>query len=149
MRRAHDDEGTVLLLILGLVVLLVLLVTVVVDVTSLFLARKDLLAEADGAALAGAQAVDQERLYRQGIGTGPLPLDPAAAERAACAYLADTAAGDGLTGLRVVVEATTMSVTVRLDAVVRLPFASGVTAGAAGGVAVAASATAETAVVNG
>lgn len=136
-----------MLLVLGLVVLLLLLVTVVTDVTRLFLARRDLLSAADGAALAGAQAVDAERLYRDGIGSGALPLDPAAAERAARDYLADVGVADEVTALDVDVRATATTVTVQLNGTVRLPFVSHVTPGSAGGVAVTSTATASTQVV--
>jgi hypothetical protein len=143
-----SDDGSVLLLILGLVVLLLLVVTVVVDVTALFLARKDVLAAADGAALAGAQAVDRERLYTDGVGDRPLPLDPARAEQAARAYLRDVGVGDRLDRFEVDVAATGDAVTVRLVGVAPLPFVSQLTPGAGGGVEVAASATAVTSVVS-
>lgn len=147
--RGRQEEGSVLLLVVGLVVLLVLVVTVVVDVTALFLARKDLIAAADGAALAGAQALDEEQIYTGGVSGGPLPLDPAAAEQAARDYLAQVGAGEEVSDLAVEVRASRISVTVRLAGVVELPFVGGVTAGAAGGVVVAASATASTQVVSG
>jgi len=149
MARRESDEGSVLLLILGLVVLLVLVVTVVVDVTALFLARRDVLAAADGAALAGAQAVDEARLYTEGLGDGPLPLEPARAEQAARAYLRDVGVGERLDWFEVDVEATTTTVTVRLVGVAPLPFVSRLTPGAGGGVEVAGSATAVTSVVRG
>jgi uncharacterized membrane protein len=145
--RGPGDEGSVLLLILGLVVLLVLVVTVVVDVTALFLARRDLLAAADGAALAGAQAVDEERLYTEGVREGSLPLQPARAEAAARRYLSDVGVGDRLDGFEVDVDASATSVTVRLVGVAPLPFVSRLTPGAGGGVEVAASATAASALV--
>ncbi|HUW15797.1 MAG TPA: pilus assembly protein TadG-related protein [Actinomycetes bacterium] len=146
---AQADDGSVLLLILGLVVLLVLVVTVVVDVTALFLARRDLLAAADGAALAGAQAVDEVRLYTEGLGDKPLPLQPARAEQAARDYLRDVGVGGRLDQLQVDVDATTYSVSVRLVGIAPLPFVSRLTPGAAGGVEVFASATAATSLVAG
>lgn len=145
MRAGRDDDGSVLLLVLGLVVLLVLLVSVVTDVTALFLARKDLLAAADGAALAGAQEVDARRLYSEGIDAGPLPLDPGAAEAAARDYLADAGLADW-EALSVDVVATETTVTVRLDGRVRLPIVSRVTPSAAEGIPVTAGATASTVV---
>lgn len=143
----RDDAGTVMLLVLGLVVLLVLLVTVVTDVTHLFLTRKDLLSAADGAALAGAQAVDAERLYRDGITGGPLPLDPVAAERAARDYLSDVGVAAEVAQLSVDIDATATTVTVRLAGTVQLPFVSRLTPGARDGVPVSSSATASTEVV--
>jgi uncharacterized membrane protein len=146
---AQADEGSVLLLILGLVVLLVLVVTVVVDVTALFLARRDLFAAADGAALAGAQAVDEVRLYTEGVGEGPLPLQPVRAEQAVRDYLRDVGVGGRLDRFQVDVDATTYSVSVRLVGVAPLPFVSRLTPGAGGGVEVVASATAATSLVAG
>lgn len=53
-RRALDDEGSVLPLVLGYAVLALVLVFVCVNATSLYLAQKRLDALADGAALAAA-----------------------------------------------------------------------------------------------
>lgn len=147
MKRPRDDDGSVLLLILGLVALLVVLVTVVTDVTVLFLARKDLLAAADGSALAGAQQVDAERLYTRGIDIGPLPLDPAAAEAAVHDHLADAGLGDRWPGMSVEVVTTATTVTVRLGGRAQLPFVSHLVPSAADGVEVAAGASATTLVV--
>ena len=63
-RQPRQDEGTVLLLIIGLVVVAALLIAVVTDVSALYLERRDLISAADGAALAGAQSVDEETIYR-------------------------------------------------------------------------------------
>ena len=95
MRRSlrHDDEGTVLVLILGLVSVVALLAAVVTDVSALYLQRRDLVSAADGAALAGAQAVDEATLYTEGLpASGPLPLDEEAARAVVHEYLADAGA---------------------------------------------------------
>ncbi len=142
----RSDEGTVLLLILGLVVVAALFVAVVTDVSALYLERRELVAAADGAALAGAQAVDEESVYRDGLpASGPVPLDQEAAEQAVRDYLADAGLLTGKLEVRISTSATTVSVVLatRLD----LPVASTVTAGASGAADVSASATARTAVI--
>jgi uncharacterized membrane protein len=73
-RRPHGDDGTILLLTLGYVVVVLALVAVVVDVSAVYLARRALAADCDGAALAAAQSVDTDVLYRQGSPTAELPL---------------------------------------------------------------------------
>jgi uncharacterized membrane protein len=134
----------VLLLILGLVTVAALMVAVVTDVSALYLHRRELIAAVDGAALAGAQAVDEATIYRDGLpASGPVPLDPEAARVAVHRYL-DQA---GLGGVDVHVEATSTTVTVRLAERYRLPVASTVTAGTSGAPTVTASATARTAII--
>lgn len=140
------EEGTVLLLIIGLVVVAALLVAVVTDVSALYLKRQELIAAADGAALAGAQAVDEESIYRNGLpASGPVPLDQVAAEEAVQSYLAAA----GLLGaeLEVSISTSTTTVSVVLRTRTDLPVASTVTAGSSGTAAVSASATARTAVI--
>ena len=142
--RSRTDDGTVLLLILGLVTVAALLVGVVTDVSALYLERRKLISAADGAALAGAQEVDKATVYTQGLPReGPVALDAQGAEHAARQYLADT--GMDLADVRVSATATT--VTVSLQSRYELPIASRVTAGASGTADVAASATAQTAVI--
>ena len=70
---ARDDAGTILLLTLGCVALALMLVVVVVDASAVFLARRGLAADSDGAALAAAQSVSTARVYAGGAG-GRLPL---------------------------------------------------------------------------
>jgi uncharacterized membrane protein len=142
----RGENGTVLLLILGLVTIAALLVAVVTDVSALYLERRELVAAVDGAALAGAQAVDEESVYRDGLPTsGPVPLDESAAERAARDYLVDA----GVLGpnSEVTVSTSTTTVTVALMTSVDLPVASTVTAGSSGTAPVSATATARTAVM--
>lgn len=140
------DQGTVLLLIIGLVVLATLLVAVVTDISALYLERRQLVAAADGAALAGAQAVDEETIYRNGLpATGPVPLDQEAAERAVRDYLSEAGLLTAKLEVNISTSATTVSVLLRTRS--RLPVASTVTAGASGSAEVSASATAHTAVI--
>jgi len=76
------DEGSVMMLVIGLVPVLFLIVTVGIDAAVLFIHRRALASTADAAALAGAQAGDLERIYRGGRRLGNLPLDCADARRA-------------------------------------------------------------------
>jgi len=145
MSRRHDD-GTVMLLVLGLVVLAGLFVVVVVDASALFMARRDLLAAADGAALAGAQAVDEAAVYREGV-HGSLPLDPRRVQLAVDDYLRFSGVSGSVDGLQVDVTTDGTTVRVELLAVVQLPVVNGVTPGAADGVSVAATASARSAVL--
>ncbi len=141
---SQRDEGTVLLLILGLVTVVALLVSVVTDVSALYLERRTLVSAVDGAALAGAQKVSEERVYTEGLpAEGPVLLSPAAAEAAAREYLLSS----DIDLSQVHVEATATTVTVSVASRYRLPVASVVTAGTSGSVIVSASATARTAVV--
>jgi Flp pilus assembly protein TadG len=80
------EEGSILLLTFGLVAVALLLVAVVVDASRLYLAQQALSDLADGAARAGAQAVDPAAVYR---GTGEtLRLDLPAAATEVARYLA-------------------------------------------------------------
>ena len=68
------EEGSILLLILGCVTIALLLVVVVVDVSAVFLARRSLASDADGASIAAAQTVSRQTVYANGAGSS-LPLD--------------------------------------------------------------------------
>jgi uncharacterized membrane protein len=72
-RREKSDEGTILLLTLGCVAIALMLVVVVVDASAVFLARRSLASEADGASVAAAQAVSKPQVYANGAGAR-LPL---------------------------------------------------------------------------
>lgn len=137
-----------LLLILGLVVLAGLFVTVVIDVSALFLDRRDLIAAADGAALAGAQGIDEQSVYTDGLpASGALTLNRGRAESLVQDYLAEQGIVAAYDDLEIDVMTTSTTVTVQLTARVSLPVANVVTPGAGHGVTVAAQATARSAVI--
>lgn len=69
----RGEEGTVLVLVLGLFAVLLLLVGVVVDVSAVVLAKRSLASTADGAAVSAAQALDEDVFYARGPGAG-VPL---------------------------------------------------------------------------
>lgn len=67
--KSHDG-GSIMVASIGFIVICILAVGVVVDVTSVFIARRSLQAAVDSAALAGAQAIDLPTYYQQGAGAG-------------------------------------------------------------------------------
>ena len=102
----REESGTVAPLTAVMLLGLLAVAALVIDGGVLFAARRDLQGLADGAARAGAMAVDQGVLRE----TGAVRLDPAAAQAAAGAYL--TAAGfEG----DVALDADMLSVTVDLE----------------------------------
>jgi hypothetical protein len=140
-RRTASDRGSVLPLVIGLVAIVLALVTVVTDVGALWLQRRSLQATVDGAALAGAQAVDLRTVYAGGA-HGTLPLDPAASRRAVRSFLAAAPEAKKLNGFRLSsVRLTTGTVQVRATSTARLPFLSAVTGR---GITIVAEATAST-----
>lgn len=80
MNESHD-EGSVLILTLGMVLVCLMALAVVVDVSTVYLARRSLQAQADAAALAGAQAIDLDYYYAHGAGEG-IRLDGSAVRAA-------------------------------------------------------------------
>ena len=80
-RRGGGDEGSAIVLILGLIVVCFLALGVVVDVSTVYLARRSLQAQADAAALAGAQAIDLDHYYAYGA-SEEIRLEPIAVRSA-------------------------------------------------------------------
>ncbi|MHB8340529.1 MAG: pilus assembly protein TadG-related protein [Mycobacteriales bacterium] len=74
-RDSPRDGGSILILTLGFVVTALLLVLAVTDASAVFLARRDLAAAADAAALDAAQQIDRAAVY-QGQDGSVLPLSP-------------------------------------------------------------------------
>lgn len=127
--RADDaaDSGQVMLLALAYVLVALLLVTVVVSATAVHLARKELLALADLAALEAADVMDADHYYTTDDPT--LTVTQADAEEAVRAYLADAPRRDRFTNLEVVAVTTddTRTVHVTLRAVADVPLLTAVT----------------------
>jgi uncharacterized membrane protein len=73
-RLPAGQDGSVLLLVMGLVPILAGLIAVGTDLAVLFTHQRSLAAEADSAALAGAQAANLRQLYT-GKNVTELPLD--------------------------------------------------------------------------
>ncbi|GAB2547586.1 pilus assembly protein TadG-related protein [Brachybacterium huguangmaarense] len=95
--RLRDDQGTMTILLIGVLVVILMIVGVGVAITSVQLERNELQSMADGAALASSQAFSESSIYagtnRTGDGGGGGPaggapaVDRAEAERTARAYL--------------------------------------------------------------
>lgn len=117
-----DDEGSILVLGVGLAVIAIALITTMVNVSTVWIARNSLDSVADGAALAAVQAVDTRSIYTNGLGS-TLRLNATQARTRAVAYV-NRAAGQGdvhrprITAISV--SAQSVSVTVTSD--VEVPF---------------------------
>lgn len=108
-----------MLLTLGCVAIALMLVVVVVDASAVFLARRGLASDADGASLAAVQAVAKEQVYASGAGAR-LPLE--AVQHAVSEYGGD-GHGSALTASVERLE-TGDTVTVTGRRAVKLPFVS-------------------------
>ena len=119
----RGDDGSVLPLVIGFVVVVLLLVGGVTDASVLWLQRRALQSTVDGAALAGAQAVDLDAVYAGGA-RGDLALaSTPTVRRAVRRYLAATPSDDALPAFRLT--STTIDgpvVTVAARSTVSLPF---------------------------
>ncbi|MEY3734855.1 MAG: hypothetical protein RL347_2214 [Actinomycetota bacterium] len=122
MRPRPRDEGSILVLTLGFIVICILALAVVVDASTVFLARRALQSQADGAALAGAQAIDLGAYYARGA-SARIQLD-ASGVRAAVDRHVRRDPGEGrLTGVSLRDEVVLVTMTDR----VRPPFSGWLT----------------------
>lgn len=112
--RGRDERGAVTIWVLGLVFPMLLLGGLSLDLWRGFSERRSLAGIADAAAVAGANALDTDRLYA----TDEIRLDPGLAEELARANLASQLDDRSLDGWDVM--ATENSVTVRLTGTVDL-----------------------------
>ena len=120
-RGARGERGSVLLLGIGLLGVCLLAVAVVIDAGAAFQQRQALLAVADGASLAGAQALDLDAYYAQGATQGTA-LHPPSLQAAVHAYMR---AHGGQARLESVSTDGRIAA-VEVSAPVRLPFLQGV-----------------------
>lgn len=73
---AGSDDGTIMILVIFFAVIVAGLITVVVDVSTVFLAQREVQSVADGAAAAAAQRADLTAFYGAPVGAN-VPLSPA------------------------------------------------------------------------
>lgn len=114
----RDEEGSVLLLVIGFAIVLLAMVAVVVDVSAVVLAKRAAASAADGAASAAAQQLDRAALLTSGLDAG-LPLDPEAVRRTVADYQRTSLSAQP--GLILEVTVTGAVATVTATRVVRLP----------------------------
>lgn len=121
-RDLDDDTGSVMLLGLALVSVCLLALVTVVDVSALFIQRRNLAAIADASALAGAQGIDLDAYYAHGAGRATA-LEPEVVRSIVRANVLAVVRSDGLRGIRLEgVESDGESVSVHLSAPTDLPF---------------------------
>lgn len=119
-RRLCDESGQTTVLILGVVTVVLMLSAVILGATTVNLAARQLLAEADGAASAAAHAAQSGVAGPSGLPTASPEQVAAAAE----AHLSETEAHqrhNNLTVTRAWVSATGETVHVELAATAELP----------------------------
>jgi Flp pilus assembly protein TadG len=120
------DEGTVLVLMVFFALIIAALITVVVDVSTMFLAQREMAATADGAALDAVQRADVAAIYGGTVGAH-LPLSAEQVTTTATAYATTTAripheCAASYTVVEADLEADGQTVTVQLSCRVSLPF---------------------------
>lgn len=117
--RTRSDDGTVLVLAIGLVTICAGVLVAAVDVAALHLQHRSADLSADGAARAAAQALDIATYYRSGTPGDRIALDLGEAHRRARTFLAGSDGGRWhLVHLRVEAERVVVDVTGHR----RLPF---------------------------
>jgi Flp pilus assembly protein TadG len=121
MRRdeARQEDGSVLLLVIGFAGILLTLVAVVVDVSAVVLAKRGVASAADGAAVSAAQALDLQAAYGEGLGA-QLPLSAGEARARVAAYEAQVRGAQP--GLRLALRLEGRTAVVTGSRTVRLPF---------------------------
>jgi Flp pilus assembly protein TadG len=102
--RLRGERGSVLISGMLLTLALLMVLGAAVDIGHAFIVRRDLSSLADGAALAGAQQLDQQAIHQ-----GQLALDPQQAQTAALQAITPSAE------LRASAVASSGGVTVRLQ----------------------------------
>ncbi len=123
MRRptVRDDSGTILVLLLGFTAVLLLMVAVVVNVSSVVLAKRGVASATDGAAIAAAQELDLSVVYERGLGNR-IPLDASRVGSRVEQYEAQARTSQPGLDLRGEVDADGTTAIVRGVRTVQLPF---------------------------
>ena len=99
-RRARGDRGSVLTFGIGISIFMLLLVTVAINLASMWSTKVTLRTIADGAALAGAQAVDTSMVYKYGT-VSSVRLSPSLARNRITAYVNQPIVNNRVIGLEI------------------------------------------------
>lgn len=86
---SERERGQITVMVVGFFMVIGLLAVVVINASAAFLQRQELNNVADGAALAAADGLRRESIYRNGI-DADAPIDPRLARELVGRYLADT-----------------------------------------------------------
>jgi Flp pilus assembly protein TadG len=122
MKRGSAEDGSVLVLGIGLIGVLLVAISVVTDASMAFHQRSVLQARADAAVLAGSQGIDLTTYYLRGATTATT-LVPAYAQSLARRQIEQAQGDDTIDGLEVVaLTASPTTVTAVLQAPIRTAF---------------------------
>lgn len=99
--RLSSEKGSILTFGIGISILVMLLVSVSVNIASLWSTKVTLRSIADGAALAGAQAVDESKVYQFGAESS-VHLSPSAARMRVAEYVLQPVVKNRVHGLEIV-----------------------------------------------
>ncbi|HNO39812.1 MAG TPA: pilus assembly protein TadG-related protein [Marmoricola sp.] len=116
----RNEAGSVTPLIVGFAVVVLLLIGVVVDTSAAFLARQNLNAAADAAALAATDGMQGEQVYGAGLGE-QARIDPQSARRFVAEYLRTSGVRQRYQDLGYEVHTERNRVLVRIHGTVKLP----------------------------
>ncbi|MFY9207657.1 MAG: Tad domain-containing protein [Candidatus Nanopelagicales bacterium] len=116
-----NDEGSIMLLGIGMIGVCLLALAVITDSASAFIQQRELQSVADSIALAGAQGIDLEEYYEVGA-TRSTRLNSSQAEEIAKAHAAAMTADSDTKLTGVAVEPDGRSIRVTLTAPLRLTF---------------------------
>src|SRR5690606_8940726 len=119
-RRSRSERGQIAVLIAGFFVVVGLLTVVVVDASVAYLRNQSLNALADGAALAAADGIEEEQVYRGDL-DDRADIDRKLAQKYVDQYLEDVGAYAEYDGLQFDVDPGDESVVVKVWAPADLP----------------------------
>lgn len=121
-QRAKRDDGSVLVLGVGLMGVVLLAISVVVDASMAFIQRQALQARADAAVLAGVQGIDYDAYYAQGA-TEATALVPGNARGLAVARLNRSQQADPIPGFQILeISSSQRAVAAKVSAPIRTAF---------------------------
>lgn len=119
-----NEQGSVLLFAIVVILILVTLLAVAIDLATVAWHQRQLAAVTDAAALAGAQALDEEALYTRGAGE-VIPLEPALVQAMAYEYLGLSRAPERFNDFAAEISSDRQTVLVQTSASITPPLRGG------------------------